>query len=178
MNAKAKQAKAKQEVVPKGYYVTARGERVTARELALLKKLFSTKTPREFAALPKDYIGLCCIFLPRRIQDQEEYDATVAMAELMAGHDLSPDQEDYFDTLSTLIEAYDAGRVEWERVSGLQLLKSILEEGNLSGADLSRILGVSRMLGPMILRGEREITASHARILGEYFHVRPGAFIE
>jgi HTH-type transcriptional regulator/antitoxin HigA len=133
--------------------------------------------PRDFADLPQDYVGLCKLFLPRSIRNQADYDATVAIAELLAGHDLSPEQEDYFDTLSTLIEAYDAQHVKWRKVSGLRLLKSLLEEGDLSGADLSRILGVSRLLGPMILRGEREITAAHARALGEHFRMNPGAFI-
>jgi hypothetical protein len=29
----------------------------------------------------------------------------------------------------------------------------------------------------MILRGDREITAAHARALGTHFHLNPGAFI-
>ena len=30
----------------------------------------------------------------------------------------------------------------------------------------------------MILRGEREITAEHARVLGKHFALSPGTFIE
>ena len=130
-----------------------------------------------FAELPCDYAGLCGVLTPRLIHDKADYENTVEVAEVMAGHDLTRDQEDYFDTLCTLIEAHDAGRVQWEKVSGLRLLKYVLGEAGLGGADLSRILGASRTLGPMILRGEREITAAHARALGAYFHMNPGAFI-
>ena len=31
--------------------------------------------------------------------------------------------------------------------------------------------------GPMLLRGERSLTAHHARLLGEHFEVDPGVFI-
>ena len=48
----------------------------------------------------------------------------------------------------------------------------------MSATDLSRLLGASRQLGPMILRGERRITAEHARTLGSHFGLSAGAFIE
>ncbi|MFV0336720.1 MAG: hypothetical protein ACK5LK_00545 [Chthoniobacterales bacterium] len=41
----------------------------------------------------------------------------------------------------------------------------------------SRILNASRHLGPMILRGERRITADHARLLSKYFAVDVGLFL-
>jgi HTH-type transcriptional regulator/antitoxin HigA len=137
------------------------------------------KTKITFGELPRDYLGLCGVLPPRRIRDKADYANTVEVAEAMAVHEqeFSKDQEDYFDVLCTLIEAYDAEHVKWEKVSGIRLLKFLLDEGNLSGADLSRILGASRLLGPMILRGEREVTAAHARTLGAYFHMNPGAFI-
>jgi antitoxin component HigA of HigAB toxin-antitoxin module len=47
----------------------------------------------------------------------------------------------------------------------------------MNGADLSRILGTSRTVGPMILRQQRSITASHARLLGNHFGLPAGAFI-
>ena len=138
-----------------------------------------TKKKLTFGELPRDYAGLCGVFTPRRIHDKADYENTVEVADAMAVHaeEFSKDQEDYFDVICTLIEAYDAERVKWRKVSGLRFLKYLLEEAGMNGADLSRILGVSRLLGPMILRGEREITAAHARALGEHFHMNAGAFI-
>lgn len=134
---------------------------------------------RTFADLPRDYAGLCAILVPRHIRDAADYDNVVEITDAMAGFDgqFSQDQEDYFETLITLIEAYDAEHVKWPKRTPLQRLKFLLEQGDLSGADLSRILGGSRNLGAMILRGDREITAEHARTLGAYFHMEPGAFI-
>jgi antitoxin component HigA of HigAB toxin-antitoxin module len=47
----------------------------------------------------------------------------------------------------------------------------------MSGADLSRILGGSRNLGAMILRGDRNLTVAHIRKLAAHFKVSPEVFI-
>jgi len=89
----------------------------------------------------------------------------------------SRDQEDYFEVLCTLVERYEAEQVKWPDVAPVDMLRHLLDERQLSGADLSRILGGSRHLGPMILRGERSIIANHARKLAAHFGLQPGAFI-
>ena len=138
-----------------------------------------TKTKLHFPDLPKDYEALCRVFLPRPIRDKTDYASTVEIADAMAlwNEEFTSDQEDYFDLLCTLIEAWDKEHVKWPKVGPLRLLKHLLENNRMSGADLSRLLGASRTLGPMILRGEREITAEHARILAKRFVMNPGAFI-
>ncbi len=47
----------------------------------------------------------------------------------------------------------------------------LLAEYGLAGADLSRILGGSRNLGAMILRGERNLTLPQVRKLAAHFEV-------
>ncbi len=139
-----------------------------------------TTAKLRFADLPKDYPGLCRVFMPRPIRDKTDYANTAEIADAMVlwNEDFSRDQEDYFDHLCTLLERYDAEHVKWPKVSGLRMLKYLLENHGMNGADLSRLLGASRQLGPMILRGEREITAAHARVLGKHFALDPGAFIQ
>lgn len=63
------------------------------------------------------------------------------------------------------------------RITGVDLLSDPLDRHGINGAGLSELLGATRTLGPMILRGERAITAEHARTLGERFKLDPGAFI-
>jgi antitoxin component HigA of HigAB toxin-antitoxin module len=108
-----------------------------------------------------------------------EYENTLEAAEAFAGFeaDMTPEQTDYFDLLATLLEAREKAHVKWRNVPPLELLKHLLSENDMGGADLSRLLGGSRQLGPMILRGERSITAEHARKLGACFALDPGAFI-
>jgi HTH-type transcriptional regulator/antitoxin HigA len=138
-----------------------------------------TKTKFRFADLPKDYIGLCRVFLPRPIHDAVDYGNVAEVADVMAlwQDDFSRDQTDYFDLLCTLIEEYDAENVKWPRVKGVDVLKHLLDENNLAAADLSRVLGGSRNLGAMILRGDRNLTLAHVRKLAAHFKVSPGLFV-
>jgi HTH-type transcriptional regulator/antitoxin HigA len=138
-----------------------------------------TKTKIRFADLPKDYAGLCHGFLPRPIHDAVDYAnvAEVADAMVLWQDDFSRDQADYFDLLCTLIEEYDMENVKWPRVKGVDVLKHLLDEHDHAAADLSRILGGSRNLGAMILRGERNLTLAHVRKLAAHFKVSPELFI-
>lgn len=68
------------------------------------------KTPQakiQFADLPKDYDGLCEILPPRLIHDKADFENVTEITDAMAGHKLSPDQDDYFDLLCRLIEDYE-----------------------------------------------------------------------
>ena len=87
------------------------------------------------------------------------------------------DQRDYFALLCSLMEDYDAEHVKWPKVKGRDILQHLLDEHDLAAADLSRILGGSRNLGAMILRGERNLTVAHIRKLAAHFRVGPELFI-
>jgi antitoxin component HigA of HigAB toxin-antitoxin module len=138
-----------------------------------------TKHGYRLSSLPKDYASLCGVFLPRPIHDRTGYDNTVEMADAFAGFEelMTEDQNDYFDLLCDLITKYEQETTRTPKRSGLALLKHLVQEHGLSGAELSRILGKSSSLGPMILRGERKITAEHAVRLGQNFGLRPDAFL-
>ncbi len=139
-----------------------------------------TKSKFRFADLPLDYAALCRLHLPRPIRDKIEYKNILEIAEAFAGYEdaMSADQNDYFDLICSLIETWEKATVKWPKRSGLDALKFMLEEHGMSAADLSRLLGASRQLGPMILRGERSITVEHARALGTHFALPTGLFIE
>lgn len=138
-----------------------------------------TKTIPTFAKMPRDYAGLCKLMLPRPIHDDVAYSNTVEIADVFAGFEdqMTEDQNDYFDLLCELIEKYDALSVKQMTLSGMALLKHLATEQGLTGAGLSRILGKSPSLGPMILRGERKLTAEHAICLGKHFGLRSDAFL-
>ncbi|MDB6020891.1 MAG: family transcriptional regulator [Pedosphaera sp.] len=138
-----------------------------------------TKIKYRFQDLPKDYPGLVALLPPRPIHDRVDYANVVEVADAMAlWHDeFSPDQEDYFEALCSFIEKYDAEHVKWPAIGGREILQHLMEQQNLSAADLSRILGGSRNLGAMILRGERNLTVNHIRTLARHFGVSPGLFV-
>lgn len=138
-----------------------------------------TKARLSFKQLPKDYAALCAMFPPRVVRDRADYENAGEVAEAMAGFEaeFTEDQADYFDTLCALLEAYEAENAPPSKGAPLRTLKFLLNEHGLSGAGLSNILGVSRALGPMILRGERNLTLEHVNRLAEHFKVDPALFL-
>ena len=137
----------------------------------------TTQTKKPFADMPKDYAGLCRMHLPRPIRDNVDFQNVTEMADMMAGHKLSHDQEDYFDLLSRLIEDYEKDRVEAPKVKGFDALRHLLAEHGMTAADLARLLKVHRSLGAMILRGERQLTLSHVALLARHFGVSADLFV-
>ena len=141
--------------------------------------LVKTKTKLSFRDLPKDYAALCRVLLPRPIHDAVDYANVVEVADAMAlwQDSFTRDQADYFELLCSLIEDFDAENVKWPKVTGLAALQHLLSEQGLSAADLSRLLGGSRNLGAMILRGERRLTLNHVRTLARHFGVSADVFL-
>jgi antitoxin component HigA of HigAB toxin-antitoxin module len=138
-----------------------------------------TGTQLTFAAMPKNYAGLCQILTPRPIHDKVDFENVTEITDAMAGHKLTADQEDYFDLLCRLIEDYEKEHVQLAlpKISGLEALKHILGEHGMSAADLARLLDVHRTHGAMILRGERKLTISHARTLARHFKISVDLFL-
>jgi HTH-type transcriptional regulator / antitoxin HigA len=139
---------------------------------------FMKSSKPSFATLPKDYVGLCQVLPPRPIHSQSDFRKVTEVSDVLAGHSLSTDQEDYFDLLCRLVEDWEKPQIPKTKASGLETLQSLLESHNLTAADLSKILGVHRTLGPMILRGERKLTLKHVKTLAKHFGVSADAFID
>jgi HTH-type transcriptional regulator / antitoxin HigA len=145
-----------------------------------MKTAIRTIAGSEFlAALPGDYTGLCQRYVPRPLHDATDYAAARQAIEPLLGFEdrLNPDQVDYLEAVSSFIEAYDRARVKWPKGTPLDTLKFLLEQHEMSAADLSRILGSDRSLGPKLLRGERRLTMDHIRTLARRFNVEPGVFV-
>ncbi len=138
-----------------------------------------TVAPTPFNRLPKDYLGLCQRYVPRPLHDAADYASACQAIEPLAGFAdrLTADQSDYLAAVSTFIEAYDQTRVKWPKGTPLDTLNFMLEQHGLTAADLSRLLGVDRSLGPKILRGERRLTADHIRLLANQWNIEPGLLL-
>ena len=139
----------------------------------------TTPAKTEFDRLPKDYAGLCRLLTPRPLHDQVELENVTEITDAMAGHKLTPDQEDYFDLLCRLIEDYDKehAQLDTPKVTALDALQHLLDVNDMSAADLARLLDVHRTLGGMILRGERQLTLAHVRTLAKRFNVSADLFL-
>jgi HTH-type transcriptional regulator / antitoxin HigA len=132
-----------------------------------------------FDRLPKDYLGLCQRYVPRPLHRAAAYAAACLAIEPLVGFEdqLTADQVDYLEAVSSFLEAYDRTTVKWPKGKPLDILRFLIEQRGMTGADLSRLWGTDRSLGPKILRGERRLTVDHIRILARHFQVEPGLFL-
>ncbi|MFQ3169460.1 MAG: HTH-type transcriptional regulator/antitoxin HigA [Limisphaerales bacterium] len=137
------------------------------------------KTNWKFAELPKEYVGLCRVLLPRPIRSVAESDEAYELASVMAGHRLTKDQDDYLEALSTFIEQYEdkANPESKKKTPTHEMLRYLCEENGMSGVGLGRLLEVDRTLATRILRGERNLTVSHIQKICKRFKLSADRFI-
>ncbi len=130
--------------------------------------------------IPTNWDDLLGLYPLRPIHDKVDRENVTEIIDAMAGHDLNDDQEDYLDSLSTLLNAYESEHdaVEARKFTGLEMLRSMMDDHTMSAADLGRLLEVHRSHAAKILRGERSLTIDHLRVLADHFRVRPDLFID
>jgi HTH-type transcriptional regulator/antitoxin HigA len=133
---------------------------------------------RPLAKMPKTFAGLCRMLPPRPVHDDVDYDNAIEMLDSLVGFQLNQDQLDYVEVMTTLVGAYEDQHhaVDTSKISGLDSLKYLLEQNNMNASDLGELLG-NRSLGSKILRGERELSKTHLRILAKRFNVDAGLFL-
>lgn len=129
--------------------------------------------------LPADYARLCRHYAPRPLHNAKDYrQACQAIAPLLGFEDrLNADQLDYVAAVRSFIEANDAATAKWVKRTPLVTLKYLLEQHQMTAADLARVLESDRSLGSKLLRGERHLTLAHARKLARHFKVNPGVLV-
>jgi HTH-type transcriptional regulator / antitoxin HigA len=126
---------------------------------------------------PQSHAELVALFPLRPLHDELDYDNALETADALVGRaNLNDDQQDYLDVLADIIQKYEAGR---HPVAGggtpMETLSRMLEEQDMGASDLGRLLG-NRQLGSAILRGERDLSKAHIRILADYFKVSTDLF--
>ena len=138
----------------------------------------TTKSTKE--KLPGRFEDLIGLMAPQALMDDVHYENMIEMIDrVMAAGKLTKGQELYMETLVQLVQAYEAHHhiIDTTDLSGVDALRWLLAENNMSASDLARLLGVHVSMGSKILKGERSLTIEHLRILAGRFKVRPGLFM-
>lgn len=128
-----------------------------------------------------DYLGLIQRFPLAPIRNRQQLKAAHTMIDELTRipeKKLTRGQSDYLEVLGDLAMKFDGPLManEVKDVSGLDLLRHLLEENGMSASDLGRMLG-QRELGSKVLRGDRQISRSHAKALGERFNLPAETFL-
>lgn len=129
-----------------------------------------------FEELPTDYAGLVRLLPPRPIHDRHELRNVEEIVFAMAGHKLTPDQEDYLQLMSDLLLKYEQEREHEtpECRSPAQRLQYLLEQSETTSRQLGELLEVSESSASMILKGRRELSTADIRRLARHFSIDPG----
>ena len=129
--------------------------------------------------IPETYADMTALVMPRPLHDEVDYRNALEVMEALAGFEMNPDQEDYFEAISIFVEKYEAEHhaIEMQGLTAVEILHGMMDEHGMSESDLGRLLG-DRSLGYRILTGERDISKTHIRKLAEHFAVSPALFLD
>lgn len=124
-----------------------------------------------------EYMSLLAAFPPRPIASEEDYIATQKVIDsLIDQSELTPDERDYLNVLGSLIRDYEDLYEPMPSISGLDLLKALMEDLNLQEKDLVPIFQTESNVSA-VLSGDRELTVKDIEKLAEFFHISPAAFL-
>lgn len=85
--------------------------------------------------------------------------------------------EEYLGALADLVYVYEQDHVTWPPVSGVDVLRHLMEEHNLTQADLAPLFG-GRSVISEVLAGKRHLNLTHITRLAERFGLPADAFID
>jgi HTH-type transcriptional regulator / antitoxin HigA len=128
------------------------------------------------------YLALIDMFSLHPLRSERDYDAAVVVLDSLAvrpERSLDSGEQDYFDTLTLLVEVYDREHhdLDGEPRDPLTMLKYVMQESNMTQADLGQLLG-NRALASLILNGHRQLSKSHIRKLADHFQISPALFLQ
>ena len=140
----------------------------------------TTKAPK-FDQLPKDYLGLCKLLMPRPIHDEIEYNNMVEIMNVLAvagEESLNHDQADYLDILTDLVEKFDQDTLEpLPKLPPHIFIKTHLDDIGMTATEWGNRLGIDRGLASRLLRGERRLSVEHLQKTVEALKLPHGVFI-
>lgn len=113
------------------------------------------------------------------LRDDRDLDhAMVVVDELLDKAELSVGEREYLAVLSLLIADYERGHISLPGVTPVDLLKHLMEENNLTQADVAPLFGGNRSIISEVLSAKRTLALSHIRQLSTYFGLPADLFIQ
>ena len=137
----------------------------------------ATKT--KGARLVQDrYLELIHAFPLRPIRsDKELSDAVAVIDGLLDQKRLLPEERDYLDVLSGLVERYEKEQHPMPPVSDAEMLRHLIEAKNITQVQVARATGIAESTISAVLAGGRRLNREHIEKLARYFHVGGQAFL-
>jgi HTH-type transcriptional regulator / antitoxin HigA len=127
---------------------------------------------------PKGYLALIRKLPLRPIRSEAELDRAIAMVDALSDREmLSPDEHDYLLVLCGLIENYEDEHHPIPSVSGVPMLRYLIETKGIPQARVAAETGIAESTLSELLAGKRKLGIKSISALAGYFKVDPGLFI-
>ena len=124
------------------------------------------------------YLALIRELPLRPIRTEVELDRAITMVDALSDREtLTADEHDYLLVLSDLIEKYEDERYPIPVVSGISMLRYLIDSKGVTRAKVAVEAGIAESTLSEILAGKRKLGIKHVTILARYFKVDPGLFI-
>lgn len=122
------------------------------------------------------YINLLAKFPPRPIATPAQYlEFQAEIDRLLDAETIEPEGLEYLNVLGTLVREYEEKHVPMPDLSGIELLKALIDEFNLTFTDLAAIFETESVFTEVI-NGDRPLTVQHIEHLSRKFKVSPSIF--
>ena len=123
------------------------------------------------------YGSLLAEYLPKVIENDEENERTILIAEALSHQkNRSLEETTLLKLLLTLIEKYEQETYPIKAAKPHSILFDLIEANNLQEKDLAEILGSAQIVAD-ILTLKQDITEKQAIKLGKFFHIDPSLFL-
>jgi HTH-type transcriptional regulator/antitoxin HigA len=126
-----------------------------------------------------EYLALVHAFPLAHIGDDAHLAAAIARLHQLLDKGeaaLSPAEIMYLDALTDLVETYENTHIVIPPVSGVDVVRFLMEQHDLTQSDLAPLFGTQSIVSE-VLSGKRRLSISHIRKLAERFHLPADVFI-
>lgn len=138
----------------------------------------TNKTGKETVGTPNQYLELIIKFPPKKINSEEELEATQQIIDsLLDQKNLTKDERDYLHLLGLLVSEYEDEHYPIPDIYGVDLLKVLIAEKQLSNEDIIFIFENEQNL-QNILNNKQSITLNQIQKLADFFHISPSLFCQ
>ncbi len=125
------------------------------------------------------YIALVRAFPLTHIRDDAHFAAAMAFLwPLLEKPEKSDADKEYIVALTDLLEKYEDATVHIPPVSGVAMVRHLMEDRDLKQKDLVGPVFATQSIASEALSGERTLALAHIKKLAAFFGVSPALFID
>jgi HTH-type transcriptional regulator/antitoxin HigA len=137
-----------------------------------------SKSPSPASDGSERYLELVREFPLRPVRSDAELGRAIAMIDRLSDlESLAPEEADYLEVLSDLVETYESEHDPEPAVSAADMLRHLIEAKGVPQVKVAADTGVSESTISEILAGKRAVSRKAMLAFADYFRVEPVVFL-